>query len=567
MNNTDDILNGPSSNAANNFLPEFPLVVGNSPFNVKLLDLTKKNLAFIKPVTSLDVFEGATSNFHEDGLYSIGIFGRVGTEERSRRFSYIDLHTEVLHPVVFAAIGKMRKYYLDILAGKAYGRWDPETNLIVKATELDGETGYNFFMSHWPQLDMPKGRSGSRNINIELFDRYRGNGDTVRYMPVAPAGLRDIIFDAQDRVTKDEVNDFYYRILSIANTIVPNVDPSKERIYDTARWSLQLAVNAVYDHYEGMCKGKGGLFQRSWGGRAVFNGTRNVITAMDTSTPNLDSPRSPSPISTQIGLYQVLKGCLPVAKYHLRQGWLSEVFVEGQSGAYLVNPKTLKRELVDIDITTTDRWTTDEGLDKVISGFSKSASRQKPIMVEKYYLGLIYVDDDSFRIFGDIDELPKGLKRSNVHPLTYAQLLYLAGYKVWNKLVTMLTRYPVTGLGSTYTSYVYCRTTIVASQKRERGYDWTVDPEDQGALEFPDLALDAPFVDSLIPHTVYLAGLSADFDGDTASANILYGDLSLKENEAYFHTVNAYLDQNGEFSITPDVHTVNMVLHNMTGFQ
>lgn len=567
MNNADDILNGPSSNAANNFLPEFPLAVGNSPFNVKLLDLRTKNLALIKPVTSLDIFDGATTNFHEDGLYSISIFGRVGTEERTRRMSYIDLHTEVLHPIVFAAIGKMRKYYLDIMAGKAYGIWNEETKLIDRATELDGETGYAFFMRCWPKLELPKGKSGSRNINIELFERYRGKGDLVRYMPVSPAGLRDVMIDEQERVTKDEVNDFYYRILSIANTIVPDADTAKVRVYDTARWSLQLSVNAVYDHYESMCKGKGGLFQRGWGGRNVFNGTRNVITAMNTSTPDLDSPRSPSPISTQIGLYQLLKGCLPVAKHHIRTGWLSNVFVEGQAGAYLVNPKTLKRELVDVDISSTDRWTTDEGLDKVINGFSKPESRQKPILVENYYIGLIYVDDNSFKIFGDIDELPQGLDRNRVSPLTYTQLLYLSGYKVWNTLVTMLTRYPVTGLGSTYTSYVYCRTTIVASQKFERDWDWSVNTEGNGALEFPDQALDAPFVDSLIPHTVYLSGLSADFDGDTASANILYGDLSLKENEAYFNTTNAYLDQNGEFSITPDVHTVNLVLHNMTGFQ
>ena len=558
---------GTAGNQQSEFLPEFPLVVGNSPFNVKLLDMNSKNLTFMKPVTALDTFDGATNNFHDDGLFSVSIFGRAGSEERSRTFSYIDLHTEILHPYLWIALNTIRTLFVEILSGKAYATWNDETKNFDRATELDGETGYSFFMSHWSELVIPRGKSDNRNTYIEAIEKFRGRGDVVSKLPVSPAGIRDVEIDKNKRVTKDEVNDLYYRAIAISNTIVPNAVVSSPRILDTSRNSLQNIVNEIYLHYEGMCKGKRGIFQRSWGGRAVFNGTRNVITAMNTSTPDLDSPRTPSPLYTQIGLYQLLKGALPVAKYHIRTGWLSQVFVEGTPGAYLVDPQTLKRKLVPIAIESADRWTTDEGLDKVITKFSKTAIRQQPIMVEGYYIGLIYVDDDSFKIFGDIDELPSNLDRKNVYPLTYAQLLYLSGYDTWNKLVTMITRYPVTGLGSTYTTFVYCRTTIVASQKWERDFGWEVDKTTLGALEFPDLDPTAPFVDSLIPHSVALGGLGADFDGDTASANILYGDLSLKENEAYFHTANAYLDPNGEFAISPDVHTVNLVLSNMTGFQ
>lgn len=558
---------GQTTDMQSEFMPEFPLSVGNSPFNVKLIDMNSKNLAFMKPVTSLDTFDGATNNFHEEGLFSVSIFGRVGSEERGRKFSYVDLRTEIIHPYLWIALNTIRTLYVEIMSGKAYATWNEETKNFDRATELDGETGYSFFMSHWHELVIPRGKSDNRNTYIEAIEKFRGKGDTISKLPITPAGIRDVEIDKNKRVTKDEVNDLYYRAIAISNTIVPNATVSSPRILDTSRNSLQNILNEIYLHYEGMCKGKRGMFQKNLGGRAVFNGTRNVITAMNTSTPDLDSPRTPSPLYTQIGLFQLMKGALPVAKYHLRTGWLSQVFVEGTPGAYLVDTKTLKRKLVNIQIESADRWTTDEGLDKVITKFSKTSIRQQPIMVEGYYIGLIYVDDQSFKIFGDIDELPSNLDRNNVHPLTYTQLLYLSGYSVWNKLVTMVTRYPVAGLGSTYTTYVYCRTTIVASQKWERDFGWEFDNTTMGALEFPDLAEDAPFVDSLIPHTTALEGLVADFDGDTASANILYGDLSLKENEAYFHTANAYLDPNGEFAISPDVHTVNLVLRNMTGFQ
>jgi len=556
-----------NENATKTFLPEFPLSVGNSPFNVKLLDMREKNLAFMKPVTSQDIYDGATNNFHPEGLFSTEIFGRVGSEERTRKFSYITLNTKILHPFIWMTIGRLRSSLIEIATGRRYATWDPESKMFVNATELDGRTGYDFFMSHVHELVFPRTKSHSRDILIANLEKFKGKGDIVTLLPVWPAGLRDVTVDRNGRVTKDEVNDFYMRALAIANTIVVDAKASTPAIYDSARTSMQNTVNQLYMYFEEMCQGKTGMFQKAWGSRAIFNGTRNVITAMNTSTIDLDSPRTPSPLYTQLGLYQLIKGCLPVAKYHLRAGWLSHVFVEGVAGAYLVNPKTLKRELVDVSMDEVDRWTTDEGLDKVITKFSKDEIRQKPIVVAGHYIGLIYIDDDSFKIFGDIDELPKTLDRKKVYPLTYCQLLYLSGYKEWNKLVVMVTRYPVSGLGSTITTYVYARTTIEARQKWERGFDWSEDREGDGAIEFPDLAEDAPFLNSLVVHSSYLSGLDADFDGDTASANILYGDLSLKENDNYFHTTNAFLDPNGEFSITPNIHTVNLVLHNMTGFQ
>jgi hypothetical protein len=48
------------------------------PFNVSLLVLDENMLRGLKPVRTNDVFSGMTKNFHEDGLFSQSIFGRVG---------------------------------------------------------------------------------------------------------------------------------------------------------------------------------------------------------------------------------------------------------------------------------------------------------------------------------------------------------------------------------------------------------------------------------------------------------------------------------------------------------
>ena len=68
------------------------------PFNISLLELTPDKLRGLKPVTKLDIFEGGPPDFSEEGLFSTGIFGRVGDERRNYRFAYIDIKVPVLHP-------------------------------------------------------------------------------------------------------------------------------------------------------------------------------------------------------------------------------------------------------------------------------------------------------------------------------------------------------------------------------------------------------------------------------------------------------------------------------------
>ncbi len=70
------------------------------PFNIGILQLTPEKLFGLSPITSLDKFDGATRNFHDSGLFSVSIFGRVGEERRNRRFAYEDIKIKIFHPVI-----------------------------------------------------------------------------------------------------------------------------------------------------------------------------------------------------------------------------------------------------------------------------------------------------------------------------------------------------------------------------------------------------------------------------------------------------------------------------------
>lgn len=535
------------------------------PFNVSILNLTPEKLKLLRPVKSPDVHDGVTGNFNEDGLFSVLTFGRVGDEMRDTRFSYIDIHLNIFHPTIYRALVQLRGLYRDIMAGTAYAIFDDKEGDFILANELTGETGYAFFLKHWKKIKYRESKSPVRTERIRMIQKYQAIATTKNIL-VMPAGLRDYVVDSTGRGTQDEINDVYRRILGASKVIVSADGTETSPLYDNSRKALQQGFNDVYDHVLRMITGKKGFIQEKYGSRRIFNGTRNVISAMDTSTADLDEVNSPDYTDTILGMFQVAKGALPLTIYLLRNGWLGHVFSVGDSStsARLIDPKTLKSEMVDLPPDVRDRWITVEGLEKVVESMRVIENRHKPVMLEDRYLGLVYRGPDgTFKIFGDITELPEGFDRKHVAALTLIELIYLSGYKRWNTLKTIVTRYPVIGIGSTYPSTIYTKTTMKGEVRTELDENWQP-MENSVALEFP-MYEPLAYVDSQVIHPSRLAGLDADFDGDTASSTIVYTQESIDEIDKLLNSREAYLDPRGGFKASCNVQTVQLVLRNMTG--
>lgn len=534
------------------------------PFNLSILVPSKDQLIMMRPVRVLDIFDGGTTNFHEDGLFSLSIFGRQGSDERDERFSFINLNVEIFHPFIFKQLIKLRALYHEIIKGTKYAVFDKEIGDFVVSDAISGETGYAFFFKYWKQLVLKGTGSDIRDLRIKLLTKYKDMATTSNVL-VLPAGLRDVEISPDGRIKQDEINDEYRRLLSISNTISTGVNEGNA-IIDNSRYSLQMTFCRIYEYFSGLLEGKGGFIQRKWGTRRVFNGTRNVITAMDTSPPILGGLVGPRLNDTVIGLYQLAKGALPKTKHFLMTGWLSKVFSGQEGSAYLVNPSSLRRESVRVSSKVIDRWTTTAGLEKVINSFSEESFRSQPVKIDGYYIGLVYRGPDgTFKIFGDIDELPAGLDRKDVHPLSLCELLYLSGYQKWNKLGVYITRYPVTGVGSIYPSFAYVKTTVKSCVRRELGENWQpLDGDEYLAIEYPTFEGSA-YINALTPHVSRLALLGADFDGDMASANVVYTDEALDEVRALIENVSFYRSHRGGLLASPYVVTVERVLANMTG--
>lgn len=488
------------------------------PFNVELMRLDKNRLVGMRPVTSLDYFENVSGDLHDDGLFSVSIFGRIGDEMRDRRFSYIDLKAQILHPVIYHRLIQLRGLYRGILAGSQYALWDDGVKDFKPASDLHGQTGYAFFLQHWSELTFSRNKSDIRDQRVALIEKYRDRA-VIDKILVLPAGLRDIEVGDNGRMVVDEINTHYRRILGITKTIaVTEINNSMS--HNLPRHLLQMAYNEIYDAIEKMLTGKKGFLQAKWGSRRIFNGTRNVITAMDTSTAYLGGENAQRYTDTVVGLHQTTKGLLPVTLHHLRNRYLPAIFAPGNEKANLVNPITLKSEQVQLTEDSYDRWTTIEGLEKVISSYGEIGLRNKPILLDGRYLALIYIGPanpvegqrdprKAFKIFGSIDELPEGWDPKLVRPINLIELLYLSGYQVWNNYGAFVTRYPVTGVGSCFPCTVYCKTTIVGEMRHELDVNWSMDNSPGLALEFPTYEPLA-YLDSHVIQSSRLAGLGAD---------------------------------------------------------
>lgn len=534
------------------------------PFNIDLLFVDDKLTQVLRPVTTLDSFVGATKNFNPSGLFSNEIFGVPGTQSRSTRFSYIDIKVPVIHPTVCKALIKMRAFYKEIMSGKEFAKFDPTIGDFVKSDVVDGYTGFNFFCENLPKLKLVSNDSVSRQQTVALFEKYK-NKCTVSKILVIPAGLRDMEIDENGRATSDEINELYFKLVAISNTINPSSAKASIESYNPQRMSLQNTFNEIYDYLSKMVEGKKNLMMGKWASRKVFNTTRNVITSMSTVSKTLGHERNVDFNSTLVGLYQCSKGMLPITIYRLKTGFLDSCFSTPGAPALLCDPKTKLSKRVMLKSETYAQWLSTEGLEKWLTYFKEETIRHDPILVEGNYLGLCYRGpDNTFALINGVDQLPNGRSESDCTPITMAELIYSAIYSIANNYSGYVTRYPITGIGSTYPSKVYLKTTVKFDERVELDpFTWEPKGKEFIAYQFP--VLDSGFYNSLSPHGSRLKNLGADFDGDTCSFNIVYTDESIKECNNFYNSKRAYVGTDGRFINDSSIDTITYVLRNMTG--
>lgn len=479
------------------------------PFNIQLLDPGQATFAGMFPVRSLSMFDNASGDFHPQGLYSNIVFGKQGDQARDLKASFIELKTEVFHPFYMKELAALKSLYREILTGKGYAIWDEEDKDFVRSNILEGETGFAFFMSHFPNLEFKTGKSTKRQLRIELLEKYRPKCMVSKFI-VIPAGIRDVEINEEGRPVEDDINPLYRKIIAAANTINPNLANKNTDLLDGARQSIQTSVELIYDYIFNMVEGKKGFLQAKYGSRRVFGSTRNILSSMETGATTLGDARQPGLNTTVVGLHQFVKACEPLFVASLRNGFCSEFFENINGDVTLVDRKTLRPISVNLPTKLKDKWGTSDGLSGIINTFKETPVRHRPVTIDGHYLKLIYQDDKFYKVFDDINEVPEKYDKSKVRPMTWTELYYLHAKDLVERTRGFVTRYPITGLGSIYATEVYMKTTVTGYVLQELGNGW--EPNGNEALEFPGTTEKLAFFGSMAVHPGNLSLLGADFD-------------------------------------------------------
>jgi len=489
-----------------------------------------------------------TQNLNDDGLYSLEIFGKLGSKERDRTEAYIDLKLPIFNPTYLKALIQIKSLYQGILRGAEYGVWDNELKDFIKSNILEGETGFSTFVKQFPHIKFSLTGSYRRGQRVELTNQNRGKALTDKII-VIPAGLRDIQFQDSGSPTESELSELYRALMFRVRVILAGRNDPNNPLYDDVRWGVQNAFNEVDKYLFGLLEGKGGMLQRRMSTRGVHGGTRNVITARKVSRAQLDLDDGVDPNSVDMGLYQALLNFQYVCINAMLTKYLDRIFTAGSQTAKLVNTKTLEFEYVEVQSQLVEKWTTADGIMKLFNGFGNPNLRDKPVVIDWHYLALIYDDGKDVCVLHDINDLPKDKDRKKVKPITYQELFYLSCHQAISEQISQQTRYPIIGIGSIFPAKVNLITTAESSARVIREpIEWQ---ELETCKRFPT-RVDVPsFFDAMSVDPSRESMLDSDHDGDQLNSNSSMAEDSKNEAHDLFGRREYYISGTGRFLYDP----------------
>lgn len=540
------------------------------PLNLSIMDVNK----FVREnhlleVTSPFIHESSSTSMHDEGLFSERIFGEMASQTRLIKMGYIDLHCKVFHPVIFQNLQSIKRFYVEIMSGRSYAKWDIHEKDFVRASEDEegAKTGYTFFIKHFSQIQFNKNASLKRNDKIDVIMKYKDRLFIDKCI-VCPAGIRDLK-DEDGRVEKDSINSLYIALLERCSAMPPH--GNDDDIYDTIHYSIQRKVLEVYEYLLEFVRGKRGFFEAKLGARSVTNGTRNVITSASMESESPTNPQYLKVDEAKIPLFQAAKAFQSLVVYWIRSSFYQLIITEGSDQIPLINPTNYKLEYVQIDDKDRDALMTSEGIFKTIDRFRDPETRFNPVSASvkgmKYYLYLVYDEGNEIYVFRNLDEFKISYKEAKkkdidigkVRSLTYAEMIYIATYKSSLGKSGTITRYPVTDERSIYPAKVHLVSTTTG-----RIVKFCTSVEAQSFIELPEYpVIGCGFIDAVMFHPSRRQGMTADFDGDTISFIPILSDEANEECLRYYEDISYFVMPDGSPAIDGD-DLVDITMHALT---
>ena len=275
--------------------------------NILEIDKFLKTMKAKGPVRSSQFFLGKSHNPHPDGLFSEDIFGIDGSPEFRKNFSWIDLKTNVIHPVIYDILYKrIEKKIEPLLSGekiytldeKGYLQEDDSGNITGIASLYENRSKWRFRKNDDADIE------GDRNRIIEMLETNL-NKDRffMNKLLVIPPAFRPIaIMEETQEVRPDPLNELYQRILILSNQL----NSVSGALFDILSYKMQHLLRDLHDYARAKIAKKSGMIRKLMLGKRVDFSARTVITP--NPKINLGEVGIPIRIACQIFEPQLLYG-------------------------------------------------------------------------------------------------------------------------------------------------------------------------------------------------------------------------------------------------------------------
>jgi len=455
-----------------------------------------------------------TISFHpdglptEDGLFSFELFGKPASPERKKRFAYVDLKTDFIHPIVFRNLIALQKNLGDLIFERKKFIIDGRKRLVP---DEGGRTGIAFLKSVWGNFipgakDSDEG-SSTRKERIKFIKLVPKNEVFLNKWIVIPAFYRDINFQSDDRrrISKDDVNDTYVKLIGLSKAI--DQGNSLELTGGVVRNAIQTTLNQLYDYFKEKMSSKSGIIKDKLMAKTVDYSVRSVITSTTYDAPDYDSVKiKMHEIGVPIGQLCVLFYPFLVREMNIR---LTEV---------ISSKDKIEFELAE----DADAEFFPKEIERIISSFIKSPEFRLTDVTLK--------GKGKKRIPLPLGLFTKSLKRN----VKWVDLIYTYLYKfILPGKHIIVTRYPA----DNYQNLIIARPVILTTTRTIR-----VKMSTDMYHTYPDSETGNGFHDAVVLPNQYLKTMNADFDGDTVSIRSIFSNEANKELEGIINKKINLLD-------------------------
>lgn len=354
----------------------------------------------------------------EDGLFSLEIFGDLGSEERKKTFAYIKLNSKFLHPVIYKLITTMDRKFIDLINGIKY--YTVTASGELKEDEEKGGTGLNFLYENFEKIKFKETDSNKRSEKLKLLKSFDKDEIFIDKFIVIPPFYRDYDSSSSSsggsKLTKEPINDMYTKLLRMADSL-NNADTSFDFINNSTKSTMQQILVDIYLNLTSQLAKKDGIIHRSLIGKSVDYATRSVISTQRFKKQKWDEQTVPFG-STGVPLTQICVLFFPFFTKYIND------FIDQYIDEFS-NVKDKKGNEVHID--NVKEQFTDDKIKELINLFIKNTEKRFSRIKVKDKDGIEY----SVRIMN------KDLNRD----FTLMDLLYLAAYEIVKDKHVYVTRY------------------------------------------------------------------------------------------------------------------------------